>query len=571
MRLTPSTTDTMIDLLRDRAAAQPDERAYTFLDDGERCGASMTWTELERRSRAVAAALSRRVDPGARVLILFPPSLDFVPAFFATLYAGAVAVPAYPPGGTRADRAVARLRGMISDAGVSLVLAPAAVAARARSFERAIPELAGVNWLDPEEVLDEEADEWRVPACTGASLALLQYTSGSTSTPRGVMVTHANLRHNLARTEADALYGPDSVSVSWLPVNHDMGLINGVLQSAYSGCAAYLMAPSAFLQRPARWLEAISRYGGTHSGGPNFAYDLCARRISDDDAATLDLGSWRVAYNGSEPVRRTTLEQFQRAFGRRGFRWEAFSPAYGLAESTLLVASVPAGVPTTFLGSAVASGMQAAARGVAIVDPVTRARCADGDTGEIWVASESVAAGYWNRAEETAATFDAFTSDTAEGPFLRTGDIGFIHRDRLFVSGRIKDVVIVRGVKHYPHEIELTAERAHPALRAGCCAAFAVESGQEERLAIVAEVDPRRQPPASDGGLSQIIATVRVAVTGAHHVAPASVTLVAPGSVPKTTSGKVQRYLCRDALATGTLEALAAWTEQAEQFERVAS
>jgi acyl-CoA synthetase (AMP-forming)/AMP-acid ligase II len=571
MRMTAH--ETLIDLLRDRAAVQPDDRAFTFLDDGERCGDSLTWLQLERRSRAIATAVMQRAEPGARVLVMFPPSLDFVPAFFATLYAGAVAVPTYPPSGARADRTIARLRGMVADAGVTLVLAPAALAARAAMLEAAIPELAGVRWLDPLDVPDEDADDWRAPAVTGASLAFLQYTSGSTSAPRGVMVSHANLLHNLAQTEADGLYGPDSVSVSWLPVNHDMGLINGVLQPVFSGCPGYLMAPTAFLQRPARWLQAISRLGGTHSGGPNFAYDLCARKINEDDAAGLDLSSWQVAYSGSEPVRRSTLEQFQRIFGIRGFRWEAFSPAYGLAEATLLVANIPAGVPPTFLGEAVASGTAPASRGVVIVDPVTHAECRTGQKGEIWVASDSVAAGYWKREADTAATFQAFTSP-GEGPFLRTGDMGFIHHDRLYVSGRIKDLIIVRGMKHYPQDIELTAERAHPALRPGCCAAFAVGSifnagveHDDERLAIVAEVDPKRQVQATAEELSHIIAAIRLEVAGAHHLAPSSVTLVVPGAVPKTTSGKLQRYLCRDALITGALEALASWAAHESQVE----
>lgn len=561
-------TTTLIGLLRDRAATQPDDRAYTFLEDGERLGGSMTWGQLERRSRAIAAAIMRRVEPGARVLVMFPPSLDFVPAFFATLHAGAVAVPTYPPSGARADRTIARLRGVVADAGVTLVLAPSALAARAAIFETAIPALAGLAWLDPSSVQDEKADEWRAPSVTRASLAFLQYTSGSTSAPRGVMVTHGNLLHNLAQTEADGLYDRNSVSVSWLPVSHDMGLINGVLQPAYSGCPAFLMAPSAFLQRPARWLQAISRLGGTHSGGPDFAYDLCARKVTEDVATSLDLSSWRVAYSGSEPVRRSTLEHFQRRFGLRGFRWEAFSPAYGLAESTLLVANIPVGVPPTLFGDAVASGIEPARRGVVIVDPVTRKRCPDGETGEIWLTGDSVAAGYWNREAETAATFRALTADAGEGPYLRTGDLGFIQQDRLFISGRIKDLIIVRGMKHYPQDIELTAERAHPALRAGCCAAFAVgpafRSGvgqdDEERLAIVAELDPRKAS-ATEAQLSQVIASIRLAIAGAHHVAPASVTLVPPGTVPKTTSGKLQRYLCREALATGSIAALASWDE----------
>lgn len=571
MRMNGPTPHTLVDMLRDTAAAQPGAAAYTFLNDGERCGPSLTWSQLERRSRAIGAAISARVGPGARVLVLFPPGLEFVPAFFGTLYAGAVAVPTYPPMGARADRAITRLRGMVADAGVGLVLAPAAILAHAAALEAAVPELEGTPWLDPADVPDEAADAWRLPAITRDTLAFLQYTSGSTSSPRGVMVSHGNLLHNMAETALDARYDRSSVSVSWLPVNHDMGLINGVLQPAYSGCAAYLMAPSAFLQRPARWLEAISRLGGTHSGGPNFAYDLAARRTDEDDRAGLDLSSWRVAYNGSEPVRRSTLEHFQRAFGACGFHWDAFCPAYGLAESTLLVTSVPAGTAPAFLGDAVASGLQAAERGVVIVNPSTRERCADGAVGEIWVRSESVASGYWNREAETTETFRAFTTGPGEGPFLRTGDMGFIHQDRLFVSGRIKDLLIVRGMKHYPQDIELTAERAHPALRPGCCAAFSMEHDGAERLAVIAEVDPRRQARRDRDDFEQIISSIRLSIAAAHQLAPFSVSLVAPGSVPKTTSGKLQRYLCREGLAAGVFETLAAWTSGAPEYERAAS
>ncbi|HJR57953.1 MAG TPA: fatty acyl-AMP ligase [Vicinamibacterales bacterium] len=546
----------LIDLLRDRAAGQPGDCAFTFLDDGERAGASITWRELELRSRAIAAGIMRHVQPGARVLVLFPPSADFVPAFFGVLYAGAIAVPAYPPAGARADRSITRLRGMIVDAGVSLVLAPSGLIAKTQGIDHALPELARIPWLDPAAVPDEDADEWRAQVVRSDSIAFLQYTSGSTSAPRGVMVTHGNLLHNLARTAADGGYGRDSISVSWLPINHDMGLINGILQPVFSGFPAYLMAPGAFLQRPARWLQAISRLGATHSGGPNFAYDLCARRVSDDDATTLDLGCWGVAYNGSEPVRRSTMETFQRRFGACGFRWESFSPAYGLAESTLLVTSVPAGAAPVLHGNAVASGMLDDESEVLIVDPLTRARLPQREVGEIWVSGGSVAAGYWNRSEETLATFHARLANSAES-FLRTGDLGFIQNGCLFVTGRIKDVLIVRGMKHYPQDLELTAERAHPALRPGCCAAFALEQDGEERVAIVAEVEPREQTRGVATDFSQVLAAIRLAVASAHHVAPHIVSLVPAGAVPKTTSGKLQRFLCREALVNGTLGPLA--------------
>jgi acyl-CoA synthetase (AMP-forming)/AMP-acid ligase II len=560
MRLKARTPDTMIDLLRDRAAAQPNDPAFTFLNDGERPGTPMTWGQLEQRSRAIGTAIARQVDPGARVLVMLPPSVEFVPAFFGALYAGVIAVPAYPPAGARADRTIARLRGLVGDAGIALVLAPSGTGSRAVGISDLVPELDDLPWLDAESVPVDWASEWREPPVTKGSIAFLQYTSGSTLSPRGVMVSHANLLHNLARTHLDARYTPDSVSVSWLPINHDMGLINGVLQPVFSGAPAYLMAPAAFLQRPVRWLQAISRLGATHSGGPNFAYDLCVRRISPDDASALELGRWRVAYNGSEPVRRSTLEAFQRRFGARGFRWEAFSPAYGLAESTLLVSSVPAGAPPAFLGEAVASGLLDGQSNVIIVDPDTRSQRGDKVVGEIWVSGDSVTPGYWNRPAQTADTFGACTAD-GRGPFLRTGDLGFVDDRRLYVTGRLKDVLIVRGVKHYPQDIELAAEGAHPAVRSGCCAAFAIDEEDQERVAIVAEVDPREQARGPGADLSEVMASIRIAVASAHHVTVAIVSLVPPGTIPKTTSGKLQRFLCREALERGTMTVIGTWRQ----------
>jgi acyl-CoA synthetase (AMP-forming)/AMP-acid ligase II len=563
-------TRSVIELLRDHAAARPGDRAFTFLDDGEREGACLSWAQLERRSRAIGVEVARRVEPGARVLVMFPPSLDFVPAFLGVLSAGGVAVPAYPPAGGRADRTIERLRGMIGDSGVRLVVGPADLCVRADVLAAALPELCGLPWLDPACISDDLAEEWRQPALTDRALAFLQYTSGSTSAPRGVMVSHANLLHNLAETHRGGCYSQTSVSVSWLPVNHDMGLINGVLQSVFSGCPAFLMAPAAFLQRPARWLQAISRYGATHSGGPNFAYDLSVRRVNQADAATLDLSSWLVAYNGSEPVRRATLEAFHARFGVCGFKWEAFSPAYGLAEATLLVASIPPGAPPWFRGDAVACGVLSdTVTRVLIVDPATRRLVPDTVVGEIWVSGESVAHGYWKRPAQTAETFAAFTAD-GRGPFLRTGDLGFLDRGRLFVAGRLKDVLIVRGVKHHPHDIELTAERAHPALRPGCCAAVSVQADGEEQVAIVAEIDSREQSRAEGIDPAQIMIAVRIAIASAHHISTRSVSLVRAGALPKTTSGKLQRFLCREALVGGTLELLAAWTDDA-MAERAAS
>ena len=556
---------TMIDVLRDRAAAQPDAPAFTFLDAGEHEEAALTWGDIERRARAIAAAIQARIAPGARVLIMLAPGIDFVPAFFGVLYAGAIAIPVYPPAGAKVDRSIARLRGMTTDAGVSLVLSSAALHARAQSLNALIPELTGMPWLCVESVEESWGEGWRIPAISATSVALLQYTSGSTASPRGVMVSHANLLANLAEGAQLGDYDRHSVAVSWLPVNHDMGLINGVLQPVFSGYPAYLMSPAAFLQRPARWLQAISRYGGTHSGGQNFAYDLCTRRVSAEDAGALDLRSWRVAYNGSEPVRRDTLENFHRAFAPCGLRWSALRPAYGLAESTLLVSSGPGDGPGFLAGangrSLVACGLADGRDGIRIVDPQSRVQLPDGAIGEIWLRNPSVASGYWNKPGETAATFGGFICNTGEGPFLRSGDLGVIVDRRLYVTGRIKDVLIVRGVKHYPQDLEATAEHAHAAVRPGCCAAFALERDGGEGVALVAEAEPRGGP--ADAALEEAIVAIRRSVAEQHQVAPCAIALVPAGTLPKTTSGKLQRFLCRDEFVRGAFPVLAAWRLEA--------
>jgi acyl-CoA synthetase (AMP-forming)/AMP-acid ligase II len=575
--------NSMVDVLRRRADTDPETIAYTFLEAGEREGASVTWGALDRHSRAIGASIASSVAPGSRVLIVLPPCLEFASAFFGVLYAGAIAIPTYPPSGARADRTSTRIRGMVADAGVSLVLSCASVHARRPQIEMLVPELAGVDWLTIDDTDVATAADWTAPGSDESTLALLQYTSGSTAAPRGVMVNHGNLLHNLAHAAALAGYRHDSVAVSWLPVNHDMGLINGVLQGAYSGSRTIQMAPAAFLQRPARWLQAISRYGATHSGGPNFAYDLCARRISEEDRACLDLRTWKLAYNGSEPVRRSTMENFMRVFGPRGFRWTSFRPGYGLAESTLVVTSDPAGTAPVFrssiirAGSAgdvaaisndwVSSGVADGSMRVRIVDPLTRLPRAADEVGEIWIEGDSVAAGYWNKPQETAATFHAFLADTNHGPYLRTGDLGCVSDGHLFVTGRIKDVLIVRGLKHYPHDIEATAEAAHGSLRPGCCAAFSVHSEGEESVAVIAEVEARFGPELDDELRTDAICAIRKAVAESHQLALHAVAVVPAGTLPKTTSGKLQRFLCRSGFLEGTLGQLAAWYEG----ERVAS
>jgi len=576
---------TLIDLLHQRSAATPDRLAFTFLSDGEQEGARVSYRELDRQARAIAALLCEHGSAGERVLLLYPPGLDYIAAFFGCLYAGMVAVPAFPP---RPNRPMPRLEGMVVDAGVRLALASSDILANLeRRFTHA-PYLRDLHWVDTDRLPAGIEDAWQEPALRSDSLAFLQYTSGSTAAPRGVMLSHANLLHNLALINRCFEAGPDCRCVFWLPPYHDMGMIGGILQPLYAGAAdTVLMPPAAFLQRPLRWLEAISRTHATVSGAPNFAYDLCARKATREQIATLDLSTWKLAFTGAEPIRPETLDRFAEVFAPCGFRKEAFYPCYGLAEATLLVTgsnvstapvrvTVDAGalaqndirqvadeVPGREL---VSSGRSPVEQDVQIVDPETLHSCPPSRVGEIWVKGPSVAAGYWSRPEETARTFQAYLADDkSDGPYLRTGDLGFLLDGELFVTGRAKDLIILQGKNHYPQDIERTVEECHPAVAQGSSAAFAIEVAGSERLVVVAEVEREYR----NKNLDSTLTAVRQAVAIHHDVAVWSVVLIRPMSIPKTSSGKIQRHACREQYLADSLEVVAEWTDTAEAMESV--
>jgi 8-amino-7-oxononanoate synthase len=564
---------TLVDLLEYRTARQPEHTVFRFINsDGCEDGA-LTFATLARRARAIAAQLAEHVVPGDRVVLLIPPGLEYVAAFFGCLYAGAVAVPAYPPNPRRADPRVAR---MVADCGARLAVASEALMARLDGWLALTPELAGLTWLDAGRLAAGDPGAWRPTSVTGSSLAMLQYTSGSTGDPRGVMLAHSNLLHNSAVIHRVSAHRPGDNGVFWLPPFHDMGLIGGILQPVYAGLSAALMAPATFLQRPLRWLEAMSRYRATTSGAPNFAYDLCVERITEDERDSLDLSAWRTSFNGAEPIRADTIARFGESFARSGLRRDVILPCYGLAEATLLVSGGPAERPAHLVvadrraleagelrapegGDApsavlVASGCPVASEMVAIVDPDARRRCRDGEVGEIWVAGESVAAGYWNRPEETAATFKAKLAGLDES-FLRTGDLGVLADGRLVVTGRLKDLVIIDGRNYYAHDIEVAAERSHSSLRSGFAAAFGVPGESRERLVLVAEVT-RHHKPNADGALFQAI---RTELAGTIGVVPDEIVLIRQNTIPRTSSGKIQRRACRVALLSGGLEVVGRW------------
>lgn len=567
---------TFVDVLEYRASTGPDRVIFRYLQGDGREQSSVTFAELRRRARAIASGLREQTVPGDRVVVLVPPGLDYIAAFLGCLYAGTVAVPAYPPNPRRADTRVAR---MVADCGARIAIVPDAFMARLDGWLALTPELAAVTWLSVTRLLTHDGGALPPPAVTGASLAMLQYTSGSTGEPRGVMLSHANLLHNSIIIHRVTAHEEGDGAVFWLPPFHDMGLIGGILQPIYAAVPTSLMAPATFLQRPFRWLEAISRYRATTSGAPNFAYDLCVERIGVEERRALDLSSWRTSFNGAEPVRAETIARFTEAFAPCGLGAHVVLPCYGLAEGTLLVSGGPARerahtivadrarLESGELRAAqagdenavalVASGAPASEIGVAVVDPDSCAPVEDGNVGEIWVSGDSVGSGYWGRAETTAAVFHAHIAGAPErGRFLRTGDLGVITGGRLIVTGRIKDLVILDGRNYYPHDIEVAAGRAHADLNPGFAAAFSVSDAGRERLVLVAEVS-RRHRPASEAELFHAVRTEIAATLG---IVPDEIVLVRHRSLPRTSSGKIQRRACRAAYLDGTLETVAEWS-----------
>ena len=565
---------TIVDLVRHRATRQPDEIAFTFLSDGEDEQVDITNAELDRRARTIGAWLESHGLTGSRALLLYPAGLDFVAAFLGCLYAGVVAVPVYPP---RRNRSLGRIQSIANDAGASVALTTEAVLQRVEPLIGDTPDLKKLLWLATCHAPEGIDERWKAPDVDADTLAFLQYTSGSTGSPKGVMLTHANLLHNSALIAHAFEHTRTSLGVFWLPSYHDMGLIGGIVQPLYVGRPNVLMSPMSFLTRPLRWLSAISRFGATTSGGPNFAYDLCVRKISPEERDTLDLSTWTVAFNGAEPVRAATLERFAEYFAPCGFRREAFYPCFGLAEATLIVSGGFVGRPpvvrsldATALNAAevvdadpdtetvrqlVGCGESLSDQQIVIADPETMTLASRGKVGEIWVRGSSVAQGYWQKPEASEATFRAFLQDTGEGPFLRTGDLGFLDDGQLFVTGRIKDLIILHGVNIYPQDIEFTVQQSHPRLRTDCGAAFCVGREHCEQLVVVQEVDRRKQ-----GDLEELFDVIRRSVSAEHEIAIDVIVLIKAGSVPKTSSGKIQRYACREAYLAGKLDEVARWS-----------
>jgi len=567
-------SQTLLDLLRHRALEQGDRHAYSFYaEEGEE--RLVTYAELDLRARALGALLQSQTQPGDRALLLFPPGFEYLIAFWGCLYAGLLAVPAYPP---RSNGNLERLLAVVRDCEATVALTTEGIRANVEHRLSDVPDMSGLVWLATEAVDTELANGWQEPALTADSLCFLQYTSGSTGSPKGVMLTHGNLLHNLGLIERAFETSPESRGVVWLPPYHDMGLIGGILQPLYTGYPMMLMAPVDFITKPLRWLQAISKSQASVSGGPNFAFELCVEKITPEQREGLDLSHWTTAFTGAEPIRAETLDRFAEYFAPCGFRREAFYPCYGLAEGTLFVAGGLKQEPPTvevFAGRDLEAGLAVAVTGrdgadgrtlvssgrvdrhsqeIAIVDSATGRRVADEQVGEIWVKSPSVAHGYWKREEQTAETFHAMLRDSDEvtGPFLRTGDLGFVREGELYVTGRLKDLIIIRGRNHYPQDIEYTVATSHEAVRPDSGAAFSVDVDGEERLVIVQEVERRFRK----GNLEGVAEAIRQAVARHHELQVHAVVLIKPASIPKTSSGKIQRRTCQERYLHGGLEEL---------------
>lgn len=567
-----------IDVLSYRAKKQPARQAYTFLKSGETEAQKWTYKELHLHSQAIAASLQSLNSSGERALLLYEPGLDFIAAFFGCLYAGVIAVPAYPP---RRNQNSSRLQAIATDAQVKIVLTSESLLHNLQtSCNQGGLEISGLHWLATDSLNSNLAHAWQPQQIHSNTLAFLQYTSGSTGNPKGVMVSHGQLLANSALIHRLFGHTTNSQGLIWLPPYHDMGLIGGILQPLYGGFPVALMASVDFLQKPMRWLQAITRYKATTSGAPNFAYDLCLRKVTPEQLASLDLSSWEVAFTGAEPIRAETLEQFSATFAPCGFRKEAFYPCYGMAETTLIVSggektALPIACNVegaaleenrivkpnnaqkdirTFIGC----GQTPPEHQVIIVNPKSLTLCSPSQVGEIWVAGPSVAQGYWNCAEETEKTFHAYLADTGEGPFLRTGDLGFLLSGEMFITGRLKDVIIIRGQNHYPQDIELTVENSHLSLRPSCGAAFAINFKGSERLVVVQEVERSYLRKLN---VQEVIGSIRKAVVAQHGLQVFATVLLRTGSIPKTSSGKIRRQACRAAFLGGTLDVVEDWNE----------
>lgn len=569
-----------VEVLQRRAQETPNRLAHMLLGATEAENQSLTYSQLDTEVKKMAAYLQSVAEPGQRALLVYPTSLEFVVAMYACMYAGIIPIPTNPPG---MNRSAQRLEAIAKDAKARLVLTTPeyqhAFLAEAAQF----PDFAALTWVTREAVEAGGDHSLQIPAITPQSIAFMQYTSGSTNIPKGVIISYRNFSHNMHALHETRVrgseYADDSVSLVWTPLFHDMGLLIGVFLMPMDGTPSILMPTIQFMQNPLNWLKAIHKFKVTASGGPNFAYELCVNKIPTEKCEGLDLSSWKIAYNSAEPVRAETQTRFAEKFAPFGFRPEAQAPCYGMAETTLVI-SFYAGKPKTITQrfrradfeegrlvpsdsdnpketvEAVSSGTPLVDYKIAIVHPKNRKRCAPDEVGEIWVSGDSVGEGYWNRPEDTKHTFGAHIAETHEGPYLRTGDLGFMHDGHLYVTGRLKDLLIVRGRNYYPQDVEMTVEKSHPALRPGGGAAFSVTKDNVEQLIVVHETQ-RREIEGVDW--NEVIKVIRTNIAREHGIRAHAVILIRRATIAKTSSGKIQRSEMKRQYLANELQVVAEW------------
>lgn len=576
--------ETLAELLQRRAEQFSERLAFVYEDE---TGQKVEWkyAELDQRARSIAAWLASHAEVGERALLVYPAGLDFIAAFFGCLYAGVLPVPATYP---KPKRPLPRLDAIATDCTPKLVLTHSSVLG-GLCLDQQSPAVAELAWEATDQIDVGLANGYQTLDLAGDDLAFLQYTSGSTSEPRGVMISHDNLLNNLEAIRQGFEIPPASeneqvpTGVFWLPAYHDMGLIGGILTPLSVGGTSYLLSPTSFLRRPLRWLELLSETQASISGAPNFGYELLVDKTDADDRAALDLSHWRLAFCGAEPIHPETLHEFAAAFAPTGFRDDAFYPCYGMAEVTLLVTGGRGPGPLRVLNvdheqlrqhqavrvssddenaqQLIGCGMGHNGHRIEIVDPQSLLPCADGRVGEIWVRGRSVARGYWDRKDVNRQEFEAtLAGESVNGDagqkFLRTGDLGFSLDGELYVTGRIKDVIIIRGRNHYPQDIERTAANSHVAVGMG--AAFAVDDERQEQLVVVMQVNREHRKADFD----EVIRAVRAAIVDEHELDPQAIVLIKPVSLPITSSGKVQRRRCREQFLTNELSTLAQWSAE---------
>jgi acyl-CoA synthetase (AMP-forming)/AMP-acid ligase II len=579
-----ATWTTLVSMCRERAAAAPDRKSFVFLGNDLEEIDSLTLSQLDQQARTIAMRLSEVAEPGARALLNYQPGLEFISAFFGCLYAGVIAVPIAPLENGRDDVKLRRVGAISASCKPEILLSTSAVLEGIGQPARDVSGLRGLTEIATDELDPALGKAWTDLALTGDTVAYLQYSSGSTGLPKGVVITHRNVLSNLALIHENGAREDGQASaavVLWLPLFHDMGLVNAVLQPLFVGYDSILMSALTFVQRPFNWLKAISQAGFAISAAPNMAFDLCVQRITEEQRAQLDLSNWHLAAVGAEPVRAETLDRFCEMFASCGFRRETIFPCYGLAEATVMVSGGPAGHAPVVLrldadelarGRATTAAEGARVREmvgcgqiqptmkVVMVSPVTGRPCATDEIGEIYVASASVGDGYWEAAGPTEDTFRAVLADYPGVSFLRTGDLGFVRDGQLFVTGRLKDVIILSGMNYYPNDVELTVSSAHPAIRPGFCCAFSIEDGKQEKLVVLAEMSRTRPPaPSADSGsgggqdpdLAGIKTAIARAVTAQHGIRVDEVALLKMGSLPFTSSAKIQRLESRSRFQSG--------------------